>query len=206
MKKISAIGFDWGGVVLQKIDRSFADVAAQFLKIDSQRFRRAYFLHNHMTNIGANSRAFDQATEMWRSVLSELDLVDRLDAFMAFVQSRPRGEISQTVVALLQHLKQRGWKLGLLSNMSAENLRQIRSETCLSLFDATLFSAEIGCMKPEPEAFFKLAKALDVPIEELAFIDDSERSLSTAAEVGYTPLLFHSTEQLVADLKTLGIE
>lgn len=35
MKKISAIGFDWGGVILQGIDRSFADSAAQFLGVDS---------------------------------------------------------------------------------------------------------------------------------------------------------------------------
>lgn len=32
MKKISAIGFDWGGVILQTPGRSFADDAAQFFR------------------------------------------------------------------------------------------------------------------------------------------------------------------------------
>jgi len=206
MKKIGAIGFDWGGVILQQIDRSFSNVASEFLGVENESFRRAYFLHNHLINKGANSRAFDQATEMWSKILSELGLVDRLDLFMKFVQSRPKGEVSQSMVELLERLKNRGWKLGLLSNASAEGAQRIRTQECLKLFEVTLFSAEIGLMKPEPEAFLKFSAELDVPITELVFIDDSEHSLSTAGEVGYMPIRFQNTKTLIVQLQTLGIE
>lgn len=205
MKKISAIGFDWGGVILQHIDGSFADVAADYLHVDNECFRRAYFLHNHMINKGVESRAFDQAIEMWQKILSELDRVDQLDTFMEFVQSRPKGDVSQEMVALIQQLKNQGWKLGLLSNASAEGAQRIKNHTCLSLFDVTLFSAEIDCMKPEPEAFQKFASALEVPLSELVFIDDSTHSLLTAEEMGYIPILFQNMSILKDQLKVLGI-
>ena len=206
MKKISAIGFDWGGVILQNIDGSFADAASAFLEIDNERFRRAYFLHNHMINIGVNSKAIDQATDMWSNILSELGMVEKLDAFMTFFQSRPKGEINQEIVDLLYRLKSLGWKLGLLSNMSAGGVARIRSEKFLEVFDVTFFSCEVDLMKPQPEVFFMFANALHVPIEELVFIDDSTHSLSTADDVGYMPILFQTNKQLVADLALLGVE
>ena len=205
MKKISAIGFDWGGVILQNIDKSFADTAANFLHVDNEKFRHAYFLYNHMINKGANSKAFDQATEMWNNILSELGFADRLEIFMEFVQSRPKGEVSQDMIELIQRLKNNGWKIGLLSNASAEGTRRIRNNKCLELFDVTLFSAEIDYMKPESDAFIMLADKLGVPIKELVFIDDSEHSLSTANEVGYIPVCFKNTDALIDQLQTLGV-
>ncbi len=56
------------------------------------------------------------------------------------------------------------------------------------LFDAALFSAAVDCMKPETEAFQKLAIALQTPVTELVFIDDSESSLS----IRETPVTFPS--------------
>ncbi len=206
MKKIRAIGFDWGGVILQGIDKSFSDSASAFLQVDNEAFRRAYFLHNHMINMGLESKSFDQATEMWSEILKELGAVDQLDVFMTFVQSRPKGEVSPEIVELLRRLKARGWKLGLLSNMSAENTRRIRTHEFLSVFDVIQFSCEVGCMKPEPKAFQKFAHDLHVTIKELVFIDDSMHSLSTAKEVGYIPILFESTESLIKQLALLGVE
>ena len=205
MQKISAIGFDWGGVILQNIDRSFADVAAEFLGVDNEIFRRAYFLHNHLINKGANSRVFEQATEMWTKILSELGLVDSLETFMKFVQSRPKGEINQEMIEIIQKLKKHGWKIGLLSNASAEGAVRVRANECFKLFDVALFSAEIDFMKPEPEVFLKFADKLGVPITELIFIDDSEHSLSTAEEVGYIPVQFKDNSTLINQLRLLGI-
>ena len=205
MKKIGAIGFDWGGVILQGIDGSLADAAAEFLQVGNQDFRHAYFLHNHLINKGAESKPIDQAVEMWSRILFELGKTDRLEAFMAFVQSRPKGEVSQAMVELLKKLKIAGWKLGLLSNASAEGARRVKTQEGIKLFDIALFSADIDTMKPEPEAFKKFASALGVPMSELVFIDDSTHSLSTAQEVGYLPILFKDTATLIEQLRSLGI-
>lgn len=202
--KISAIGFDWGGVIYQNPGGSFHDAAASFLNVEDAEFRRAYFLHNHMVNKGAGM-SYGDAVEMWREILSELKIPDRLDAYMEFVRARPEGFVSGEMVALVRQLKDDGWNIGLLSNTSIEGAQAIRSQPCFSLFDAAIFSAEIGAMKPEPETFLTLATALGVDVRELVFIDDSEKSLSTADEVGYVPVRFTDIGTLKDRLGNLGI-
>jgi putative hydrolase of the HAD superfamily len=203
--QIKAIGFDWGGVILQTPGPSFNEAAATFLGVEKDVFRRAYFLHNHMVNKGENMKDYDEAIEMWSAILSEIGKLDALEGFMGFVKNRPKGLVSLEMIELLKLLRLKGWKLGLFSNNSIEAAEEFRRHGYDQYFDATLFSAEVDCMKPEPEAFMKLATALNVSVSELVFIDDSERSLSTAVEVGYIPVLFKSKASLVDQLASLGI-
>ncbi len=205
MKNIRAIGFDWGGVIFQTPGGSFNDEAAVFLEIDKETFRQAYFLHNHMVNKGPDTKDYVGAVEMWSAILAELDLVHELDRFMGFIKNRPKGSVNQGMLDLVANLRGAGWKVGLFSNNSASGAAEIRQQGYDKCFDVALFSADVDCMKPEPEAFTKLADALGVSVTELVYIDDSERSLSTADTVGYTPILFKSRESLVERLKELGI-
>ena len=204
--KIEAIGFDWGGVILQTPGPSFNEAAAAFLGVESDDFRRAYFLHNHLVNKGANTKGYDEAVEMWSAILSEIGKLDALRGFMEFVKNRPKGSVNQEMISLLKSLRRQGWKLGLFSNNSIEAAQEFHRQGYDQFFDAVLFSGEVDCMKPEPEAFLKLAEALNVSILGLVFIDDSERSLSSAAEVGYIPVLFKNHALLIDQLNNLGIK
>jgi putative hydrolase of the HAD superfamily len=206
MKHIGAIGFDWSGVILQYPRGNFNDAAAEFLGVTGEQFRRAYFLHNHMVNKGDGAKGYGEATEMWGAILSELGVIDKLDRFIHFVRNQPEGVVSQEMLSLLEKLRQKGWKLGLFSNHSIEGAQTFRKNSYDTYFDVALFSAEVGCMKPEPEAFKMLASMLDVPVSELIFIDDSERSLSTAHDVGYIPILFTDANTLVDQLGLFGIK
>lgn len=203
--KISAIGFDWGGVIFQTPGGSFNDAAAEFLYVDNESFRRAFFLHNHMVNKGINTKTYQEATEMWSSILSELGKASMLNDFLEFVRSRPKGIVNNDMINLVKMLRANGWKVGLFSNNSKEGAQEFHAQGYDQLFDVALFSAEVDCMKPESAAFNKLASALGVPVNELLFIDDSERSLSTADEVGFVPLQFKGMKKLVEQLSHLGI-
>ena len=205
MKKIGAIGFDWGGVVSQYPGGSFNDAAAAFLGVDNEAFRRAYFLHNHMVNKGPDAKSYETAVEMWLEILTELGIPEKTDAFVGFVRNRPQAQINEEVVGLIKRLRRLGWKVGLFSNNSSENARDFRFRGYDAWFDVSLFSGDVDCMKPEPRAFEMLAEALGVPVAELVFIDDSERSLSRSNEIGYEPILFTTTEALIARLEELGI-
>ena len=205
MQKISAIGFDWGGVVFQNAGGSFNDAAAAFLGVDNAEFRRAYFLHNHMVNKGPYTTRYEDAVEMWHEILAELGIPEKTDAFVGFVRARPEGFVSEEMVGLIKRLRRSGWKVGLFSNNSADNARDFRYRGYDAWFDVALFSGEENCMKPEPAAFEKLAETLGVPVAELLFIDDSERSLCTAGEVGYVPVLFTTYGALVGKLEEHGI-
>jgi putative hydrolase of the HAD superfamily len=205
MKKITAIGFDWSGVIVQYPAGNFNEAAAALLRVATDTFRRAYFLHSHLVNKGTGVKGYAEATEMWRRILAELGKEDALSSFMDFIKGRPEAVADQQMIELIRELRNAGWKVGLFSNHSIRGARAFRDGGYEALFDAALFSSDVGYMKPEPEAFLMLAERLGVPVTELAFIDDSERSLSTASIVGYTPILFTDRDALIGQLKNIGV-
>ena len=94
----------------------------------------------------------------------------------------------------------------MLSNESRE-LMEYRIPTfgLSGLFDAYLVSAYIALRKPEP-AFFQCA--LDISQrqpDECVFIDDREENLEGARQVGIQGIRMKSPEQVIAELRRLGI-
>ncbi|MHB1793995.1 MAG: HAD family hydrolase [Acidobacteriaceae bacterium] len=94
----------------------------------------------------------------------------------------------------------------MLSNESRE-LMEYRIPTfgLEGLFDAYLVSAYIGLRKPEA-AFFQCALDLSQRRpEECVFIDDREENLEGARKLGIHGIRMTSPEQVIAELRRLGV-
>ena len=107
---------------------------------------------------------------------------------------------------LTKDLKSKGAKLYLLSNISigfAENYKSIPEVSdILSLFDGLVFSGPIGMNKPNRDIFEYLLSTYKLKAEDCVFIDDSEKNLRGAAELGINTILFTGdTEKLKTELK-----
>lgn len=85
-------------------------------------------------------------------------------------------------------------RLGLLSNNYPEVSAALRRDPRFAIFDALVFSNEIGVKKPDAAAFSALNVALDVPPERTAFVDDTQENLDAAERLGYRGLLFDTLE------------
>lgn len=116
----------------------------------------------------------------------------------------PKKSNNRPVLDLVDTLRNSGYKTGLLSNNTLEAAEMMRGEGINTHFDAFIVSAEVGMMKPDPSIYALLCQQLSVQPSELIFIDDSKKSLSTAEECGFTPVLFTDYESLVRDLKRLS--
>lgn len=77
------------------------------------------------------------------------------------------------VVATLEFLRRRGFKLGLVSNLSTAHVAPLESAGLAGLFDATVLSCRDGVVKPEPEAYRLLCERLAIPLEEILMVGDS---------------------------------
>lgn len=95
------------------------------------------------------------------------------------------------------------YKIGLLSNTGRNMLEEIFTREELGLFDATALSYEIGSLKPEARAYHVIAERLSVKPEECVFIDDQERHLNGAREVGMQTVIYKDFEQFKHDLEKL---
>ena len=195
-----AIGFDWGGVLNGKPGSVFGENMAKLLEVTLEQYREAYFHHNMPFNRGEIT-----VEELWKRVVTELHKTDKIDAAIKLAEESHRESLNEDVLELVDKLRATGYKVGLLSNNTKEKADEMRASGLASRFDVFHVSAETGLAKPEPEAFTYFAKALEVDPDQFIFIDDAEKSLSSAEQVGFTPILFTDYDQLVQDLLKLGI-
>ena len=92
----------------------------------------------------------------------------------------------EEVLTGLKTLKERGCKLGLLSNTYERDVREWPHSPLANLFDATAFSDEIGTAKPEVMAYLEILGRLDVEPWNCTFVGDgSNQELLGAKKVGF---------------------
>ena len=137
--------------------------------------------------------------EFWRGVIVELGLQhittqELSDAYLASYTLYP-GTLASADSMRPQ------FKTALLSNLTADMMEHVvRAHDVKKYFDHSVFSNEIGLMKPEPESFNIALERLGTSAKETLFVDDSPTNIAAAEALGMQTLLATSPEQWQAKL------
>ena len=107
---------------------------------------------------------------------------------------RPRPDAISTV----SELKNKGYKIGLLSNCSIE-IPILWQETAFAdLFDTTIFSSRERLKKPDARIYDLACERLDaMPASCLYIADGEDHELKAAASVGLHPVLIRTSSQKI---------
>ncbi|WP_026875743.1 HAD family hydrolase [Jiangella gansuensis] len=115
------------------------------------------------------------------------------------------GQIDGTV-EILSELRDTGVGLYALTNWSAEKFPlALERFEWLSWFSGIVVSGVEQMIKPDRRIFDLLLDRYGLHAETTAFIDDSARNVSAAAQLGMTALHFTGPDQLRTDLRELGL-
>jgi epoxide hydrolase-like predicted phosphatase len=141
--------------------------------------------------------------ELWRIVENHYGKpisVDKRDIWNKWEDMRPLPEMMD----LVRKLKTKGYKVGLLSNVIPNTERVIRANGGYDNFDFLVLSCEVGFSKPDPEIYAIAMNHLDgIKPNEVAFLDDQERCLVPARELGMETILVNSPTQAIAEVQKL---
>lgn len=77
---------------------------------------------------------------------------------------------------LMHFLKHRGFKLGLVSNLSSPHIGPFEEQPFAELFDAVYYSCREGRAKPDPETYAEICRRLEVEPRDVLFVGDSLRN------------------------------
>lgn len=89
------------------------------------------------------------------------------------------------IIPMLEELKERGIKIGLISNCFSEEAVVIRKSILFPYFDGVCLSYEQGVQKPDKEIYRRCMEQLDVTPEECIYVGDGGSfELETAREIG----------------------
>lgn len=107
--------------------------------------------------------------------------------------------------AVAKELKEKGYKLYLLSNAGPRHPEYWPRIDGHELFDGLVVSAFEKLMKPMPEIYDVLFERFELNPKECVFIDDSQRNIAAALVKGMDGILFKNAEKLRAELVDRGL-
>lgn len=91
---------------------------------------------------------------------------------------------------LIADLKQAGYKLYVLSNMSREFIDFLREQEVYANFDGDVVSCEVGVVKPMPEIYDLLLDRFSLDPSDTIFIDDRRENIEAAEAKGISAFHF----------------
>jgi putative hydrolase of the HAD superfamily len=118
----------------------------------------------------------------------------------------PSLTVFPDTVDLLYRLKRQGYPLYCLSNMHFASIEYIESEHMFwEVFDGCVISCRLKLCKPESAIYEHLLQTYALAASETLFIDDVQKNLDAAAELGIRTLRFENARQCERELRALGL-
>jgi len=109
-------------------------------------------------------------------------------------------------VEILRELREAGVRCYALTNMEAETYPMRRARFAfMDWFEGVVVSAHEGVIKPDPEIFRRLLERFSLRAEQTLLIDDAQRNVDAARELGIRAVRFTSHGRLRACLTDLGL-
>ncbi len=198
---IQTIVFDLGGVLIDWNPRYL------FRSVFKAREDEMEYFLTHVCN-----QEWNEKQDAGRSFAeAELEIAARFPQFKSEVEiyfkrwDETLGQSIAGTVQILSELKNtKKYQLLALSNWSAETFHFAREKyEFLKLFEAILVSGEEKLIKPDPKFFNLLTTRYGVVPEQSVFIDDVERNIKAAQNLGFQTIHFQNPEQLKNSLAKL---
>ncbi len=195
---ILTIIFDFAGVLTTG---NFFPLLAKNLSdkfgVDREEIKKRLYANEKAYMIGEES-----TEDFWKKCFPDAEV-----AYDDFVNEFGSAyELNPAMLEIAKNLK--GNYLTILHTDNFEALGSVikKDSRITQLFENMFFSNEIGSTKDEESSFRHVLENIDKKGEECIFIDDKEKNLIAPAKLGIHTLLFKGPEQLLIDLRTLGVK
>ncbi len=109
-----------------------------------------------------------------------------VDDLTGLLLARQAPRLYPDTRSTLAEVRRRGYRVGLISNLFANEAEWLREFELEEAFDGMVLSCKAGVMKPDPAAYLMAAEKLGIKPEECVFVDDVPRFLEGARAVGMT--------------------
>ncbi|MFH1978006.1 MAG: HAD family phosphatase [Candidatus Aenigmatarchaeota archaeon] len=111
------------------------------------------------------------------------------------------------MIELVEKIK-KNYKVFCLSNVDKDTVKYINKNypDVYKVFPGCVLSCDVGMIKPDKEIFDYTLRKFGLKKEEVIFIDNYSHNTEAAESFGIKSIKFESHDQLVKELKMLGIQ
>ncbi|HET6625221.1 MAG TPA: HAD-IA family hydrolase [Nocardioidaceae bacterium] len=194
---IRAVLLDADGVVQENPDGWLDDLKAFVAEGDGQAFVDDLFATEEPAMTG--ERGF---RDVVAEVAGRWGLPERVEELLGHWR---RIEVSAPVVALAGELRGSGLRCCLATNQNSFRAAYMKQSLGYDeVFDGAFYSCDLGVLKSSPAFFTRALERLRLPAAEVLFVDDSERYVDTARDVGLHGELWSTCEGIEVLRDRLG--
>lgn len=188
MTPLRGVLFDVGGVFHRYVGGPVAQDIGEYLGISHEDLARAWDDLIPLLGTGRIEEA-----EFWRRFQASVG-TDKVLPVPSLLVRRfgDRFLVYPEVLEWARGLRERGLRVGILSDTVEVQADWVRARGLYDGFDAVVLSHEIGWRKPSPEAYAVALARLGTSAEQTAFIDDTPANVAGARAVGMQAVLFVS--------------
>lgn len=195
MDKIDTVYFDWGGVIADDPGDEF--LGKLLLSIGASEAQVQVIFDTFMISF---MKGEISEKEYWSQLNKEygLSIHDTIsDEFKKW-----KGlVVNDEVLSLVYETKAKGYKTALLTNVIEPTYNVLKSAGCYEHFDEVIASCKTGFAKPEKEIYELSLDLLKTTAPQSIFIDDKQRNLDPATEMGFHTILAENPVQIINDLR-----
>jgi putative hydrolase of the HAD superfamily len=196
---MQAIIFDWGGVLCDDTGPGLIAYFSQALGVAPEALNAAFSPFADAFQKGQIAE-----TALWEGMSAALGVERPYNPSLWADAVRVVYAPNEEMFALAALIKEKGYKVGLLSNTEMAAM-EFFYEQGYPMFDCTVFSCAVGSRKPEPRIYEIALERLGTTPAETVFIDDREDFIEGAQRLGMHTIRFESPEQVKEALVALSI-
>jgi beta-phosphoglucomutase len=133
------------------------------------------------------SRSFELALKIfedWKYDISQDQLIDFIQKKQQYYQKITEAKLQPGAELLIQRLKQQGIKIGLVTGSNRKNVEVVLNPEIISEFDVTVTGDEVREGKPNPEAYLKAARVINVEPGHCLVIENAPLGIEAAKSAG----------------------
>jgi putative hydrolase of the HAD superfamily len=200
---INAVLFDYGRVLSGPPDPAARQQMERILGVKEDTLLAAYWKYRDAYDRGALG-----GQTYWQSVAREVGRQIDAKGVSALIDADNAlwTQPNLPMIEWAASLRRAGIKTGILSNMGDDLETGIRAHFAwLAEFTHHTFSHRLGMAKPDLAIYLHAAEGLDVPVDEILFIDDKEKNIAGAQTAGMVTIQYGSHNSFVLALQQLGL-
>lgn len=182
-----AIIFDFGGVILSHPKAVIPEIVARIYNISLETAVKEYAIYRVDYYLGKlptdkliaslslafkNNKSVKEIKKLWLKNYADLAKAD------------------QEVLDIIKNLH-KNYKVYLLSNTTEMSHLHNSKTGIYDYFDDVFMSYRLGMKKPNPEIYKHVISSIGLKPEECIFVDDDEKNLETAKQIGIVIILFN---------------
>lgn len=200
--KISACVFDFGGVMTLATMPEGALKVAERLGINRDIITLGYAKYRRQ--LDGNFITFEDMYDLILAdndiEVSKDDIAELIEADISSFHAR-----NEETVKFMRSLKERGYKIGILTNMPTDFVPRFKKyfSDFIDLADAMVVSGEEKMFKPQRRIYRLMTERLQVAPSEICFFDDVEANCESARSCGWKAIQFSNVDQIAQEFEDL---